>query len=162
MGRLTSSSPAGWLDTESSVLGLRLWLAGYLEQAFPGHPPYYSSSLGGPSSRLFWVCLIMVRSCALLTAVSAYPVASLGYANWILRHYGYKTVFIFGLTLYGIGALCMWPAGLNRSFGGFCGATFVIGSGLGSLETAANPYLTGELEHHPGPTSIPPEREDWL
>lgn len=36
----------------------------------------------------------------------------------------------------------MWPAGLNQSFGGFCGATFVIGSGLGSLETAANPYLT--------------------
>ncbi|OJJ02927.1 hypothetical protein ASPVEDRAFT_705626 [Aspergillus versicolor CBS 583.65] len=71
----------------------------------------------------------------------AYPLASLGYANWILRHYGYKTVFIFGLVLYGIGALCMWPAGLNRSFGGFCAATFVIGSGLGSLETAANPYL---------------------
>ncbi|KAF7156859.1 hypothetical protein CNMCM5623_000704 [Aspergillus felis] len=72
----------------------------------------------------------------------AYPLASLGYANWILRHYGYKAVFIFGLTLYGIGALCMWPAGLHRSFGGFCAATFVIGSGLGSLETAANPYLT--------------------
>lgn len=79
---------------------------------------------------------------------SAYPLASLGYANWILRHYGYKTVFIFGLTLYGIGALCMWPAGLNQSFGGFCGATFVIGSGLGSLETAANPYLTGTFPLH--------------
>jgi FHS family L-fucose permease-like MFS transporter len=34
-----------------------------------------------------------------------------------------------------------WPAGVYHSFGGFCGATFVIGSGLGSLETAANPYL---------------------
>lgn len=74
---------------------------------------------------------------------SAYPLASLGYANWVLRHFGYKTVFILGLCLYGVGALCMWPAGLNQSFGGFCGATFVIGSGLGSLETAANPYLTG-------------------
>ncbi|KAG2418487.1 hypothetical protein HFD88_001588 [Aspergillus terreus] len=71
----------------------------------------------------------------------AYPLASLGYANYMLRHFGYKSVFIFGLVLYGIGALCMWPAGLNRSFGGFCAATFVIGSGLGSLETAANPYL---------------------
>lgn len=30
---------------------------------------------------------------------------------------------------------------MYRSFGGFCGATFIIGSGLGSLETAANPYL---------------------
>ena len=53
----------------------------------------------------------------------------------------YKPVFMFGLCLYGIGALFMWPAGLHRSFGGFCGATFVIGSGLGTLESAANPYL---------------------
>ncbi|KAF2835612.1 glucose/galactose transporter [Patellaria atrata CBS 101060] len=71
----------------------------------------------------------------------AYPLASLGYANWILRHYGYKATFITGLTLYGIGSLCMWPAGLNKSFGGFCAATFVIGSGLGTLETAANPFM---------------------
>ena len=35
----------------------------------------------------------------------------------------------------------MWPGVVYQSFGGFCGATFVIGSGLGSLETAANPYL---------------------
>ncbi|KAG7088589.1 hypothetical protein E1B28_012565 [Marasmius oreades] len=46
-----------------------------------------------------------------------------------------------GLILYGIGAFMMWPAALNRSFGGFCGATFIIGSGLGCLETAANPYM---------------------
>jgi FHS family L-fucose permease-like MFS transporter len=31
---------------------------------------------------------------------------------------------------------------LYRSFGGFCAAIFVIGNGLGSLETAANPYIT--------------------
>ncbi|KAJ7030323.1 major facilitator superfamily domain-containing protein [Mycena alexandri] len=60
----------------------------------------------------------------------AYPLASLGYA-----------VFIMGLCLEGIGALLMWPAALKRSFGGFCGATFIIGSGLGCLETAANPYM---------------------
>lgn len=71
----------------------------------------------------------------------AYPLASTVYANWILRHYSYKAVFMFGLTLYGIGGLLMWPAGLKRSFGGFCGATFIIGSGLGSLETAANPFI---------------------
>lgn len=67
--------------------------------------------------------------------------ASLGFANYTLRHYGYKATFMLGLILYGIGALCMWPAGLNKSFGGFCGATVVIGSGLGSLETAANPFM---------------------
>ncbi|KAJ7036019.1 major facilitator superfamily domain-containing protein [Mycena alexandri] len=71
----------------------------------------------------------------------AYPLASLGYGNWVLRHYGYRAVFIMGLCLEGIGALLMWPAALKRSFGGFCGATFIIGSGLGCLETAANPYM---------------------
>lgn len=73
----------------------------------------------------------------------AYPLASLGYANWVLRNYGYRATFILGLVLYGIGALMMWPAALHKSFGGFCGATFIIGSGLGSLETAANPYMAG-------------------
>jgi len=72
----------------------------------------------------------------------AYPLASLGHANWILRHYGYKAVFIWGLSLYGIGSLITWPCLVYRSFGGFCAATFIIGNGLGSLETAANPYLT--------------------
>jgi FHS family L-fucose permease-like MFS transporter len=72
----------------------------------------------------------------------AYPLASLGHANWILRHYGYKPVFIWGLCLYGVGALVAWPCILHRSFGGFCTAIFIIGNGLGSLETAANPYIT--------------------
>lgn len=75
----------------------------------------------------------------------AYPLASLGHANWILRHWGYKACFIWGLTLYGIGALLAWPCLVYRSFGGFCAATFVIGNGLGSLETAANPYLGKHL-----------------
>jgi hypothetical protein len=72
----------------------------------------------------------------------AYPLASLGHANWLLRHWGYKAVFIWGLCLFGVGALLTWPALVYQSFGGFCAATFVIGNGLGSLETAANPYLT--------------------
>ncbi|KAK5116021.1 hypothetical protein LTR62_000477 [Meristemomyces frigidus] len=72
----------------------------------------------------------------------AYPLASLGHANWILRNYGFKAVFIWGLCLYGVGALIAWPCILHRSFGGFCAAIFVIGNGLGSLETAANPYIT--------------------
>jgi MFS transporter, FHS family, L-fucose permease len=77
----------------------------------------------------------------------AYPLASLGHANWILRHWGYKACFIWGLTLYGIGALLAWPCLVYRSFGGFCAATFVIGNGLGSLETAANPYLGKKLKN---------------
>ncbi|KAG7284766.1 hypothetical protein NEMBOFW57_009378 [Staphylotrichum longicolle] len=72
----------------------------------------------------------------------AYPLASLGHAAWILRHFGYRAVFIWGLFLYGLGALLAIPAIINHSFAGFCACIFVIGNGLGSLETAANPYIT--------------------
>ena len=75
----------------------------------------------------------------------AYPLASLGQANWILRQFGYKAVFIWGLCLYGVGSLIAWPCLVYRSFGGFCAAIFVIGNGLGSMETAANLYLAGKL-----------------
>ncbi|KAK3317464.1 major facilitator superfamily domain-containing protein [Cercophora scortea] len=72
----------------------------------------------------------------------AYPLASLGHAAWILRHFGYRAVFIWGLFLYGLGALLAIPAIIYHSFGAFCACIFIIGNGLGSLETAANPYLT--------------------
>lgn len=73
---------------------------------------------------------------------SAYPIASLGHAAWILRHYSYRAVFIWGLFLYGVGALLAIPAIIAKSFGGFCACIFIIGNGLGALETAANPYIT--------------------
>ncbi|KAK2001344.1 glucose/galactose transporter [Colletotrichum falcatum] len=72
----------------------------------------------------------------------AYLIASLGHAAWILRHWGYKATFVFGLFLYGLGALIAIPCIIAKSFGGFCAAIFIIGNGLGSLETAANPYIT--------------------
>jgi MFS transporter, FHS family, L-fucose permease len=81
----------------------------------------------------------------------AYPLASLGHAAWILRHYGYRAVFIWGLTLYGLGALLAIAAIKKTSFGGFCVCIFIIGNGLGSLETAANPYITGKSFHHRNP-----------
>jgi FHS family L-fucose permease-like MFS transporter len=72
----------------------------------------------------------------------AYPLASIGHAAWLLRHFGYKAVFIWGLFLYGLGALIAIPCIKAESFEGFCVAIFIIGNGLGSLETAANPYIT--------------------
>ncbi|KAH6608179.1 hypothetical protein Trco_004492 [Trichoderma cornu-damae] len=71
----------------------------------------------------------------------AYPLASLGHAAWILRHFGYKAVFIWGLFLYAVGAAIAIPCIKAKSFGGFCASIFVIGNGLGSLETAANPFI---------------------
>ncbi|KAI8664893.1 hypothetical protein LRP88_14597 [Fusarium phalaenopsidis] len=83
------------------------------------------------------------RSAGLQAAYfGAYPLASLGHAAWILRHYSYKAVFIWGLCLYAVGALIAIPCIKAKSFAGFCMAIFIIGNGLGSLETAANPYIT--------------------
>ncbi|KAI1754680.1 MFS general substrate transporter [Xylaria castorea] len=83
------------------------------------------------------------RSAGLQAAYfGAYPLASLGHANWILRHYGYRATFMWGLFLYGIGAFIAIPCIKAHSFGGFCAAIAIVGSGLGSLETAANPYIT--------------------
>lgn len=50
----------------------------------------------------------------------------------------------------GLGALLAIAAIKAHSFGGFCTCIFVIGNGLGALETAANPYITGE----PGPGTL--------
>ena len=46
-----------------------------------------------------------------------------------------------GLIIYGIGALMFWPSGVKRSFGGFVGSMFIVGSGLSTLETSANPFI---------------------
>ena len=58
-----------------------------------------------------------------------------------MQRYGYKRAVIFGLALYGIGALLFWPSADVRSYVFFLGALFVIASGLAFLETAANPMV---------------------
>lgn len=35
-----------------------------------------------------------------------------------------------------------WPSAVYRSFGGFCGSLFIVGSGLSTLETSANPFIS--------------------
>ena len=34
-----------------------------------------------------------------------------------------------------------WPSAVHRSFAGFCGSLFIVGSGLSCLETSANPFI---------------------
>ena len=55
---------------------------------------------------------------------------------------GYKAGILVGLCLYALGALLFVPAASANSFGVFLFALFVIASGLGCTETAANPYAT--------------------
>jgi FHS family L-fucose permease-like MFS transporter len=71
----------------------------------------------------------------------AYFIGPLTYSGWFLRRFGYRWTFILGLSIYCVGALMFWPSGVKRSFGGFCGAMFLAGSGLSTLETSANPYI---------------------
>jgi len=35
-----------------------------------------------------------------------------------------------------------WPSAKYESFGGFCGSLFIVGGGLSTLETSADPYLS--------------------
>ncbi|KAI9733299.1 MAG: hypothetical protein M1834_003383 [Cirrosporium novae-zelandiae] len=71
----------------------------------------------------------------------AYFLGPLTYSGWCVRRFGYRWTFIIGLCIYGVGALMFWPAAVKRSFGGFVGAMFIVGSGLSTLETSANPYI---------------------
>jgi len=71
----------------------------------------------------------------------AYFIGPLTYSGWFLRRFGYRYTFMLGLGLYCLGALMFWPAAVKRSFGGFCGAMFIVGSGLSTLETSANPFI---------------------
>ncbi|KAF2184068.1 L-fucose permease Glucose/galactose transporter-like protein [Zopfia rhizophila CBS 207.26] len=71
----------------------------------------------------------------------AYFIGPLTYSGWFVRKFGYRYTFILGLCIYCVGALMFWPAAVKRSFGGFCGAMFIVGSGLSTLETSANPYI---------------------
>ena len=63
-------------------------------------------------------------------------------AGIFMRRFGYKEAIVFGLTLYGAGALLFWPAAASATYGMFLLALFVIASGLAFLETSANPLVT--------------------
>ncbi|KFY85043.1 hypothetical protein V500_08759 [Pseudogymnoascus sp. VKM F-4518 (FW-2643)] len=71
----------------------------------------------------------------------AYFLCPLTISGWILRRYGFRVTFMSGLTVLAVGCLLFWPSGVKRSFGGFCGSMFVVGAGLSTLETAADPFL---------------------
>jgi FHS family L-fucose permease-like MFS transporter len=62
-------------------------------------------------------------------------------AAFLMRRAGYKSGFVTGLVLFGVGAFLFWPAALAGSYGFFLFALFVIASGLSFLETAANPFI---------------------
>lgn len=90
------------------------------------------------------------KACQLSDTQSAFIDTSvyLGYfsialpAGWFMHKYGYKKGILFGLFLYGLGALLFIPAASSRNYAFFLAALFVIASGATFLETVANPYMT--------------------
>ena len=63
-------------------------------------------------------------------------------AGFFINRYGYRRGVVFGLVLFGAGALLFIPGAATGSFWAFLACLFVIGCGLVFLETAANPYVT--------------------
>ncbi|RFU23883.1 hypothetical protein B7463_g12453, partial [Scytalidium lignicola] len=72
----------------------------------------------------------------------AYFLCPLTFSGWILRRFGFRITFMSGLAILAVGCLLMWPSGVKHSFGGYCGSMFVVGAGLSTLETAADPFLS--------------------
>lgn len=63
-------------------------------------------------------------------------------AGFFINKYGYRRGVVFGLLLFGLGAIFFIPGASIGSFSAFLFCLFVIGCGLVFLETAANPYVT--------------------
>ena len=63
-------------------------------------------------------------------------------AGWFINRRGYRQGVVFGLSLFGVGALLFIPGAEAETFYAYLAALFIIGCGLVFLETAANPYVT--------------------
>jgi FHS family L-fucose permease-like MFS transporter len=63
-------------------------------------------------------------------------------AGYFMRKFGYKRGIILGLSLFSIGAFLIAATTSFESFWIFLICLFIMGCGLATLETAANPYTT--------------------
>ena len=63
-------------------------------------------------------------------------------AGYFMKAFGYKKGIILGLSLFATGALLIAATTTFESFWIFLICLFVMGCGLATLETAANPYTT--------------------
>jgi MFS transporter, FHS family, L-fucose permease len=63
-------------------------------------------------------------------------------AGLFMKKYGYKKGIIFGLLLFASGAFLIAATTTFESFWVFLISLFILGCGLATLETAANPYTT--------------------
>jgi MFS transporter, FHS family, L-fucose permease len=63
-------------------------------------------------------------------------------AGYFMKRFGYKKGIILGLLLFASGAFLIATTTSFESFWVFLSCLFILGCGLATLETAANPYTT--------------------
>jgi len=63
-------------------------------------------------------------------------------AGYFMKRFGYKKGIILGLSLFSSGAFLIAATTIFESFWIFLICLFIMGCGLATLETAANPYTT--------------------
>ena len=71
----------------------------------------------------------------------AYFVAPLTFGHIVFRKWGFRSTFMTGLCIYGVGTLVFWPSAVLASFPAFLISNFIIGLGVATLEMAGNPFI---------------------
>ncbi|KAK5089843.1 hypothetical protein LTR05_000010 [Lithohypha guttulata] len=90
------------------------------------------------------VALGISRGSAALLAMSyyfAYLVVPLLVGGPIVKRFGYRAAAFVGLVLLATGDQLMSLGAARLNFGGMCGAHFVVGMGVSTLERCANAYV---------------------
>lgn len=103
----------------------------------------------GLANNLTGILIPHLRKALLLTNTQSTLVDTAAYlayfitaipAGILIKKVGYKNGIIIGLLVFSLGCFLFIPAANTRVFSTFLLGLFIIGIGLATLETAANPY----------------------
>ena len=92
----------------------------------------------------------LMKTCELNTFEASFTESAYWLAYFIfpipiamfMKRYSYKAGIVFGLLLAAIGGLLFFPAAAIKEYWAYLCIFFIIATGMGFLETAANPYVT--------------------
>jgi fucose permease len=72
---------------------------------------------------------------------AGYVFGPLTIGRYVFQKWGFKACYMCGLAVYSCGALVFWPSAVLTSFPAFLFSNFIVGTGLSTLELAANPFI---------------------
>lgn len=70
-----------------------------------------------------------------------YLIGPLTFGRIVFQVWGFKVCYMVGLAVYACGALVFWPSAVLTNFPAFLVSNFIVGTGLSTLELAANPFI---------------------